>query len=437
VIDALPMLRDLPGVRSLPLPPRGRSGEWLVALGIGLVLSIQPIWKDNYAIGVAGLIGLTLVVSARWQLRWLPVVMVIICGVALRWSVSNVTASDVSDVTQAAIMTVREGGNPYGIGYVVSRPPGASFPYGPVDLLWYLPFLADPTQLEVLVSFVLLGLFGIRAGQGRPIGLVIFALAPPLVLATVDGSNDTSAGLMILVALVLAERRPTLGAVVLAVAVAFKPYAIAWLPPLVIWMGFPAVFGFAVASFVAWSPVLFVWGADTYLRSLALAQQTHLRDAYWSLAAVWDGIDPGTAPRALETIRYFLSGAVAVLGGLRVRSIDGVIVVGTLAFVIAQFGGYFGSYVYIAAVAPVLCWRVDDWLHMVLPEVVRASGEAPELGRFVRRATAQPSFRTVESTAVPPLASAIHAVPHTPAIASAIHAVPHTPATQPSRNLTG
>ena len=396
----------------------------MVALGIGLVLAIQPIWKDNFAIGVAGLIGLTLAACARWQLRWVPVIVVMLCGVALRWSVSTMEASDVSDVTRVAIMTAQEGGNPYGIGYFISRPPGASFPYGPVDLLWYLPSVADPTQIEILVSLALLGFFGVRAALGRPIGLVIYALAPPLVLASVDGSNDTSAGLLILVALALAEKRPTLGAALLAIAVAFKPYALAWLPPLVIWAGVPALFGFLAASLVAWSPVLFVWGVESYLRSLAMAQAAHLREAYWSLASVWNGIDPGTAPRALETIRYFLSGAVAVIGGLRVRSIDGVIMVGALAFVIAQFAGYFGSYVYIAAVAPVVCARVDDWLRMMLPDLLNAYVEAPAFGRRLRRATVPSTLRTVESPA--------HA-----RYSSAIHAIPRSRSGRPSGNLMG
>jgi len=417
--------------RALHLPPRGRNGAWLVALGVGLVLAIQPIWKDNYAIGVTGLIALTLIACARWDLRWAPALIVIFCGVALRWSVSNMHASDVSDVTRAAIMTMQDGANPYGIGYFVSRPPGASFPYGPVDLFWYLPFVQDPTQLEMLVSFALLGFFGVRAATGRPIGLVLFALAPPLVLASVDGSNDTSAGLFILIALALAAKRPALGAAALAIAVAFKPYAIAWLPPLVLWAGFPAVFGFLAASFVAWAPVLFVWGPQSYLRSLAMAQQTHLRDAYWSLAAVWDGIDPGTAPRALETLRYFLSGAVAIFGGLRVRSIDGVIVVGTAAFMIAQFAGYFGSYVYVAAVAPVICYRVDDWLHQVLPELTPLDGEASAIGRRLRRTTS-PAL-----VAVPVPASLSSAESPAPSrLAGAIRAVPRARA-RTSRNMTG
>ena len=70
-----------------------------------------------------------------------------------------------------------------------------------------------------------------------------------------------------------------------------------------------------------------------------MAQQTHMRQAYWSVASILDGIMPGAAPRALETIRYFVAGGVAVIGARFARSMDGVIVVGTLAFVLAQFGG--------------------------------------------------------------------------------------------------
>ena len=356
-----------------------------MALGIGLVLAIQPIWRDSVAVAVAGAIALTLVASARWQLRWLPALVLIASGAALRLATFGNHASDVSDVTSAAIRVLLSGTDPYGLGYAVSAPAGAAFPYGPVALLWYLPLWWDPPLMELVVSGLLLGWFGIRAANGRPIGLAVFALAPPLVLAATDGSNDTSAGIMILAAMALAERRPAMGAVVLAVAVAFKPYAVAWVPALLLWAGLPAIASFLVASVVAWSPVLFVWGPGSYLRSLAMAQETHLRTSYWSVAAILDGIAPGLAPRALESFRYFISGAVAVLGAMRVRSLDGVIVVGSMAFVLAQFTGYFGSYVYIAAVAPLLCWRVDDWLRMGLPDLVRAYGALPEAGRRLRR----------------------------------------------------
>ena len=367
------------------MPPRGRSGAWLFALGIALVLAVQPIWPDRVAVAVAAAIALTLVAAARWQLRWAPVVVLVGCAIALRLAVMPQEASDVSDVTSAAIQTMLNGDNPYGFGYVVSRPAWAPFPYGPVALLWYLPVFRDPALIEFVVSIALILYFGVRAANGRPVGLAIFALAPPIVLAAMDGSNDTSAGLLILAALVVAAKRPAIGAILLAVAVAFKPYAVAWLPPLVIWAGLSTLVAFALASLVVWAPVLVAWGPASYLRSLSMAHEVHLRQAYWSLAAVLEGIIPGIAPRALETIRYFVAGAVAILGGLRVRSIDGVILVGTAVFLIAQFGGYFGSYVYLAAIAPILCWRIDDWLHRGLPEVVRAYADVPDIARRFRR----------------------------------------------------
>lgn len=372
--------------RLLRIPPRGRSGSWLVALAIALVLAIQPIWPDRTAIGVAGLIGLTLLAATRWKLTWVPVIVLVICAIALRLAMFGNHASDVSDVTRAAIGFAYGGGNPYGFGYFESRPMGAPFPYGPIDLYWYAPFAFDPTVLEVAVSIAITLMLAVRAANGRPVGLAVFAVAAPIVLASVDGSNDTSAGLFILAALVLAGRWPMLGAAVLALAVAFKPYALAWLPPLVAFAGIPALLAFVVMSLVAWAPVLFLWGPGSYLKSLAMAQQVHLRASYWSLGAILDSFAPDAVARALETARYFAAGAVAILGSLKVRSLDGVIVVGTLVFLIAQFGGYFGSYVYLAAIAPILCWRVDDWLHRALPEIARAYGAhmptvVPRVGR--------------------------------------------------------
>lgn len=406
--------------RLLRLPQRGRSGPWIVALGIGLVLGLQPMWWDRVAVAVAGALALTLLAAVRWQLTWLPVAVVILCGIALRLSVLGREASDVADVTMSAVQMVAAGFDPYGIPYMTSRPPGAAFPYGPVALLWYLPFRTDPAMLELIVSIGLLGYFGFRAANGRPIGLVVMALAPPLVLAAMDGSNDTSAGVLVLAAIALGVARPVLGAAVLAVAVAFKAYAVAWVPAFLAWAGIPALLAFVGASLVAWAPVLFHWGPDSYLRSLAMAQQTHMRQAYWSLASILDGIFPGAAPRALETIRYVVAGAVALVGARFVRSMDGVIVVGTVAFVLAQFGGYFGSYVYLAAVAPVLCWRVDDWLRMGLPELQRAYGRAEVLGRKPEAAPAEGPTELIPSP-----------------VRNVVRAVSSPRDSRPSRNATG
>jgi len=137
--------------RVLRMPPGGRSSGWLVALAIALVLAVQPNWPDRTAVAVAGAIVLTLLAAMRWQLRWLPAAVLVTCGISLRYSMLGLKASDVSDVTRSAILISHLGDNPYGVTYLTSNPPGAPFPYGPVDLAWYAPFVQNPVILEVLV----------------------------------------------------------------------------------------------------------------------------------------------------------------------------------------------------------------------------------------------------------------------------------------------
>ena len=290
-----------------------------------------------------------------------------------------------------AIWPMIGGGNPYGVGYSVSRPAGAAFPYGPVALLWYLPFRIDPRAMELWSRSPCSADFGIRAAKGRPIGLPIFALAPPLVLASMDGSNDTSAGLFILgaiaVAVRVADRR---GASILAVAVAFKPYAVAFLPGFVVWAGLTRSIAFVGDVRSSRGRRCSSRGASIRTCAASRWPRGPTSGTRTGRSQPWSTDRPGLDARVLETLRYFAAGAVGVFGALRVRSMDGVIVVGSLAFVIAQFGGYFGSYVYIAAIAPVLCWRVDDWLQMGLPELMRTDGTAGS-GRTLRRAVHAPA----------------------------------------------
>jgi len=45
-----------------------------------------------------------------------------------------------------------------------------------------------------------------------------------------------------------------------------------------------------------------------------------------------------------------------------VRSAASLIIGGTLIFGATLFLGWWGSFAYLVAVAPVLCWHLDDWL---------------------------------------------------------------------------
>jgi hypothetical protein len=250
------------------------------------------------------------------------------------------------------------GGNPYGHGYEASFPPGAPFAYGPLALFWYLPSLAHPVRLETLASFVVLGLLAVR---GRPLGLAIYAVTPAFVVAAGDGSNDTTAGLLILAALLAAVRIPWLGAVLLALAVAFKPYALAWLPGLIAYAGVAGpLLVFLGASALLWLPALVAWGPGSVLWSLREADALHERP-YYSLAYALDSSDDVPKP-AWNVLRLGVGVALAILNLVFVRSASSFIIGGTLVFAGTLFLGWWGTFAYLAAVAPILCWHLDDWL---------------------------------------------------------------------------
>lgn len=365
----------MPPVTWLPRRLRDdRDTPLWAAYGLGLILAIQP--SDAGAMRLAVIAGLFLVflVTSRVKLGWWGILGLVVAGIALRLGVDNHRASDVLDVTGDAVRQVLLGMNPYGHGYEISRPPGAPFPYGPIALLWYAPAVGDPRELELFVSCLIIAMFAVR---GRPVGLAAYAMAPTVILTAADGSNDTSAGLLLLVALIVAAKRPRLGGALLAIAVAFKPYALAWAPALFAYGGIGSFLAFGLTSAGIWLPAFWVWGADNYLISLHGADLAH-RQTYWSVGVLYEAITQHFAPHAvLDQIRLIVAGGVTVIGLFMAKSIDRVIVIGTVVFVIMMFGGFWGSYAYIGAIAPIICWRLDDWLRVPAPDFVKDKPWAP------------------------------------------------------------
>lgn len=321
---------------------------------MALALLLVPSPRDA-GLGLA-VIGILLAVSLRFDIGPLALIALFVAGVDLRIQGIGSGFSDVLVVVRAGIDLFLAGGNPYGIGYDVSSPVGAPFAYGPLALLWYLP--AEPRLIEMTVSFLILGLLAIR---GATMGLAIYATLPILIGLASDGSNDTSAGLLLLVGLVLLERMPRAGAFVLGLAIAFKPYALAWLPPLFAWAGvMPVLFALAGAA-LFWLPALIFWGPQAVLRSFQLAESIHT-GPYYSLAVLIQRFF-GPVQAELMGIYRLVAGAVTTVAVLPfVRSHAGVVVGGTLIFLITLFSGYWSTFAYFAAIAPVLCWYLDDWL---------------------------------------------------------------------------
>ncbi len=329
------------------------AGVWLGLLVAALLLARVDSVVMFALIVVVG----ALLLSMRWRIGPFAVVILLILGVSLRADAFGSGSSDVLAVTRAAIDQLLAGGNPYAQGYPQSSPPGATFPYGPLALAWYLPFRDDPRRVELAASLVILGLLAVR---GRPLGLAIYAALPALVITASDGSNDTSAGLLLLLALLLAERAPRVGGAGIALAAAFKPYALAWLLPLVGFGGVGVLLPFAAVSLVVWGAAALAWGADHIVSSMRSADSVHDQPLF-SLASGVDVHDPALR-NAFNLGRYACGLLLAVSSLWLVRSARAFVLMGAAIFLATLYLGWWSTFAYLAAVAPILCWHLDDWL---------------------------------------------------------------------------
>ncbi len=338
-----------------------------------MALLLAPTRPNPVVLAFIGATIVALVVGVRRPIPRATLLLLLGGALAIRFAMRTNVGSDVLDVTAAAIDRVLAGLNPYGVGYEASRPPGAPFPYGPLALLWYVPVADLPRLAELLSATVVATALAL---QGRYLGLALYAAMPAIVNTSVDGSNDTTLGLLLVATFGLAPSRPLLAAVALAAAVAFKVSAAAWVPAFLLWGGWRVAAGFGAASLVLWSPVLLVWGPASFLDSVVRAGQLH-RDIVWSLGALLRGLVGDAAVRVLDVLRLAF-GAVTALATLPLaRSLDGVIVAGTLVYLLTLFGGTWATFAYFAAVAPLLCLRVDDWLGLPTSPLVEPPSVAP------------------------------------------------------------
>lgn len=354
-----------------------------IGIWLGLFVAALLLFQTRTPLSAVVMMCLILVTAVllaalRWRIGFLAVGVLVVVGIVLRLDTMGQVFSDVLTVTRAAVDFMLTGGNPYGHGYLESNPPGAPFAYGPLALLWYLPVRSDPVRLELLISLVLLGVFAVR---GRMLGLAVYATLPPLIVTAADGSNDTSAGLLLLIALLIATRAPRAGAAALAIAVAFKPYALAWLIPLIAYGGLSVIIPFVAATIVAWGPALLLWGPQNILRSLQLAEATHEVPSYSLAHPVVERVP---VPEPVFSVLRFVAGAfVALTTFSLVRSSRSFVVAGVAIFLTTLYLGWWSTFAYIAAIAPILCWHLDDWLG--LPRLVWPGDPMSALSRAVDR----------------------------------------------------
>ena len=189
-----------------------------------------------------------------------------------------------------------------------------------------------------------------RWRSAADLGLALYATLSPLLVTATDGSSDTSAGVLILVALLVAQRSPIAGGALLAVAAAFKPYAVAWLPAAGIrrdrvaarrvprgqrrgvGLGGPRV----GASAHPRQPRAGGGGPCRPLLLAGMGRPGPVADArdHWSV------------------LRYALGLLVAAIGWLEVRTARSFVVTGCAIFVVTLYAGWWSTFAYLAALAP-------------------------------------------------------------------------------------
>jgi hypothetical protein len=216
-----------PPLLSSPPPGNGRhpshrldlsrsESTWsLAALFLGLFWAIGNI---NYArpqasvflLFIAGLAAGALLLSGRRIADWAVLGWAAAIGIIDRFAQVAFNGSDVIGVTVEAIHVVTIGGNPYAHTYHQTRPQGSPFPYLPGEIAWY-GLLQRLTGHVVGVDkwagigiVLLLAGLAFAAGPGpAALATVLYATFQPAILRSLDGSNDTSLGFLILLAVVL------------------------------------------------------------------------------------------------------------------------------------------------------------------------------------------------------------------------------------------
>lgn len=246
----------------------------------------------------------------------------------LRASYIGIGYSTQVDHARNAADRALSGLSPYGVLLPSITAPPEPYVYGPLGLLWWQPGVVVEAAAALAVTGLLI--------WGRAwLTLAAYSGIPFAVYLTTTGVNDYSPGLLIALAWVIMRTRPAVGAALLALAAAIKPYAAAWFLPAVGYAGMPAAAGVTAVTVLAWSPLL-AWGPVSFVRSILLNETVHPIPA-----------------NALNIPGLRIAALPIVVGGLLTRRWSHAILVGAIAFMVFLFLDRWASLGYWMAVLPV------------------------------------------------------------------------------------
>jgi hypothetical protein len=338
-------------------PASVTSGWWgfaaISAYGIFCVLTGLAAAQAGRPEAMLALAVVPLALAARNR----PVLFagMMICG-GLWLRITLVAAgSDQIAVGQAAATLAAVGGNPYGHGYAVSVPPGAPFPYGPLMLLW--------APLGILGEIVAAaGTMVVIAWTRSWITLATYSALLIVVALSVSGGNDVTPGFFVTVGMVVARQRPIAGALLLAVAAALKPYALAWFPGLIALGGSGGAIVLLAVTALTWGLAALLWSPGAIADSMALAERIH----------------PVSANSFDQPVLRLLAGPVA-LAALLVRRWSVAALSGAVIFGLVLFMGHWASLGYLLVIAPLVGICLEEAAHVTL------DGKRPIRDWFLRR----------------------------------------------------
>ncbi|HEY5486200.1 MAG TPA: hypothetical protein VIK06_01005 [Candidatus Limnocylindrales bacterium] len=350
-----------------------------LAVLLGLVLSGrgQDLLPSPARMAIVLAWPIVLLLVAKTGRVWIAAVFLVAAGFLLRWvDFWHGGGSDVLNAVDEALRTFFAGGSPYNHYYLTTRPPGSLMPYPPGQLLLHFPgwFLGgfDGVRLTEFVAAIV-GMTSLawlavrRAPTVGLVGLALYAGLPNLINLTSDGGNDTSAGVVVLVAILVmawaADRKLAgLSAVAAGAAVGFTLatkqstllFAIAlslhvlfaYRPALLRYVaGLAYVMALVSIPFLLIDPVAYVHGVAT--------TATHDIQVYgWNYSVMLQGIgwnvpDGTTAGIINAIVTLAMLGVVATLAA---RGVAEAAVAGLLATLAAFLTAQWTTYSYFALV---------------------------------------------------------------------------------------
>jgi hypothetical protein len=206
-------------------------------------------------------------------------------------------------------------------------------------LIWWQPGVVVELLAAIAVTVLLIK-------TQSWLTLALYSGLPFSVYLTTTGVNDYSPGLLIAGGLLLLRKRRVVGAGLLAIAAAIKPYAFAWFLPAIGYGGWAVAATLIALTAVLWSPLI-VWGPTSLIRSMQLHIAGHR-----------------TQENALNVPILRLLAIPLSLAGLLVRRWEHAVLLGGAVFVVYLFMDRYASLGYLLAVIPAAGIAIEErWAH--------------------------------------------------------------------------